>query len=347
MQFGTNKPAVGIVYDSYLGSTIDSVLALAMLHGLEGKMQARIASLTISNPSLKAAQLCDVIENFYASAVTGQAAVFFSRAAIGLTADEPKKAQTPIPTAVLEQKDDSGKPVYSPHIVEINQTALPEVLMRNALTAQYDQNAVVVLAGPATNLVKLLDLVGARDLVASKVKFLVLAGGNFPTGEPDPMLLIDMAGTKRLLAEWPTPIFGVGREIGAALPFPGSSIETDFAYAPAHPVAAAYRISHAMPYDAPATDMAAVLYADHPTEKYFQLSAPGTISIGADGRTIFQASAAGKHQYLIADPSRKEEIVKLYAGLASAKPVARKPRFAVAADDAKPADPVKKDQPER
>ncbi|MCU1257401.1 MAG: hypothetical protein JWO80_286, partial [Bryobacterales bacterium] len=67
MQFaGIKKPPTGIVYDSDLGSGIDSVLALALLHGLDGRNEARIASLSISNPDLKAAQLCDVIEKFYA-----------------------------------------------------------------------------------------------------------------------------------------------------------------------------------------------------------------------------------------------------------------------------------------
>ena len=61
MQFtGGKKPAIGILYDTDFGARIDSILALAMLHGLESKQECRIASITISNADLEAAQLCDV-----------------------------------------------------------------------------------------------------------------------------------------------------------------------------------------------------------------------------------------------------------------------------------------------
>lgn len=319
---GSKKPATGIVYDSDLGGTIDSVLALALLHGFEGKTEARIAGLTIGNPSLKSAQLCDVIEKFYQSAITGLAATFFTGAPIGLATNGKEPGETPIMTALLAKKDDSGKPVYAPRIRKLNDTAIPEVLIRNALSAQYDQNAIVVLAGPPTNLVKLLDLRDTKELIQSKVKFLVIS----EQAATDPVT------TKRLLAEWPTPIFVCGREVGEALPFPGSSIEKDFAYAPAHPVAAAYRAYQPMPYDAPATDMAAVLYAARPKGSYFKLSEPGTIGVSDDAHLAFRASESGKHRRLILDPAQKEEILKIYTTFASAKPVARTFRIPVADD---------------
>jgi hypothetical protein len=336
-QFGNRKQAPGIVYDSDLGGAIDTVLALALLHGFEGKTEARIAGLTIGNPSLKSAQLCDVIEKFYASAITGLAATFFTGAPIGLTTSGQAAAATPIATALLANKD-----VYTTRIRNLNDTAVPEVLIRNALTAQNDGSATVVLAGPATNLVRLLDMTGVPDLIQSKVRLLVFAGGKFPTGEPDPALLADLPAARRLFAEWPTAIVAAGREIGAALPFPGACIETDFAYAPAHPIAAAYRAWQPMPYNAPATAMAAVLYAARPKETYFKLSGPGAIGIGDDGRAAFHASSGGKHRYLIADPSRQEEILKIYTTLASAKPVARAFRVPAAVDDE-----IKKEQPDK
>jgi len=56
MQFpGLAKPPVGIVFDSAMDQ-IDDVLALAMLHGFEGKDQARIAAICISSRDLRAAQ---------------------------------------------------------------------------------------------------------------------------------------------------------------------------------------------------------------------------------------------------------------------------------------------------
>jgi len=76
-----------------------------------------------------------------------------------------------------------------------------------------------------------------------------------------------------------------------------------------------------------------VLYAVRPQEGYFKLSSPGTIGVLDDGRTKFTPSLEGKHRYLILDPAQKERIVKTYTEIASAKPVARAPRFRRKQDD--------------
>ena len=89
----------------------------------------------------------------------------------------------------------------------------------------------------------------------------------------------------------------------------------------------AYRAHKPMPYDAGTWDLAAILYAVRPQENYFKLSAPGTISVNDDGRTVFTPSAGGTHRYLIADPAQHERVLKTYVEIASAKPVPRAPRF--------------------
>ena len=72
MQFpGQAKPSVGILFDCAMGSKIDDALALAMLHGFEGKNEARIAAIGVCNSDLKAAQFCDAVGLFYASATDG------------------------------------------------------------------------------------------------------------------------------------------------------------------------------------------------------------------------------------------------------------------------------------
>jgi purine nucleosidase len=312
MQFGQTKPPRGIVYDSNFGETIDTVLALALLHGFDGKNKARIASLSTSKANLKSAQLCDVIENFYASATTGIAALFFTGLPVGLaTGNSP---DTPILGGTLTRQDDKGQPVYKPRIHSPTDTAVPEVLMRNALLAQYDGNASVVLAGPATNLARLLALRGCKEIIAAKVSKLVLTADGFRS---------DPAAAKYVTAGWPTPIVLCDREVPAQLLYPGESIEKDFAYSTAHPIADAYRAAHSMPYNAPAAAMAAMLYAIQPDENYFKLSDQGSISVGDDGQAIFRVSPEGKHQSLMVDPARKDEVIQICIAMASAKPVPR------------------------
>jgi len=300
-------PPIGVVYDSNLGQGIDSVLALALLHGFAGKQQCRIASLTINYPDLRAVQFCDAIEHFYSSAAN----------------NDPFGPLRQLPLGVVEGKNRPvadlpilAKPWQS-GIAKWNDTAIPELVMRNALMANYDGNAAVVLSGPATNLASLLKLFDSGPLIEAKVKLLAVAGGDFTA---------DLPAARRVLAEWPTPIVFCSREVGAQLPFPGASIDSAFAYSPTQPIAAAYRAAGTMPYDAPASALAAMLYTIRPKDGYFTLSDPGTVSIGNDGRTAFQPSAQGRHRYLKVDPAKRESIAKVYVEMASAKPVAPPPR---------------------
>jgi len=347
---GQGKPAVGVVFDSDLGNGIDDALALAMLNGFEGKSEARLISTSTTKSSLRAAAFCDALARFYTPpppAGGGFGGIGFGRPspAIGM-ADNGKMAEdTPVLKAVLEKKTADGKPVYSHTILKMNDTADPTALIRNAFTAQNDENCLVVLAGPATNLVRVLDYPGNADLIKRKVKFLAVAAGSYPEGRPDFNIKADVAAARRLFAEWPTPIVAAGAEVGATLPFPGSSIEKDFAWAPDHPIADAYRAFHAMPYDAPAPAMAAMLYAVHP-DGYFKLSEPGTIGVLDDGRTKFTPSPEGRHRYLVVDPAQKEKVIQTYVEMASAKPAVRAPRFRGGkknqVDPPKAAEPVKK-----
>jgi inosine-uridine nucleoside N-ribohydrolase len=298
------------------------VLALALLFGLEGKNEARAVSLSTTTTNLQAAAFCAALRRFYA------AGGFFRSSPIGmaLPAKGPA-ADLPMLTAPLARRNEDGAPAYPHEIHAITDTAEPHALIRNALTAQQDQSAIVVLAGPATNLVMALDLPGVPDLVARKVRYLVVMGGAFPEGGPEPHIRADVDSAKELFAGWPTPVVAVGQEVGRELPYPASSIERDFAWAPAHPVVDAYRAFRAMPYDAPGWDLTAVLYAVRPQESYFALSEPGTVRVLDDGRTGFAPAPAGKHRHLIFDPAQKERVIKTWTELVSTKPVPRRPRF--------------------
>ena len=313
MQFrGQGKPPLGVVFDSDMGSAIDSALALAMLYGLQGKNTLRLVSISVNKPNLEAAEFCDVITRFY----LGEPGGFFAPTPIGLALAARMDPEAPMVAAPLARRNAEGKPQYSCGISKLNDTADPIAQIRNALTAQFDQNAVVVLKGPATNLAGVLDLPGARDLIARKAKFLCAAdfGRNVPAA-------------RKLLAAWPTPIVYAGPEVGDALPFPGASIEKDFAWSPAHPIVDAYRAYKPMPYDAPSYAMTAVLHAARPTEPDFQLSDPGTLAVADDGRIRFTPGPEGKHRQLVFDPAQKDKIIQLYIELASAKPAGRPARF--------------------
>ena len=334
MQFPSEeKPAVGVAFDSDLGNSIDDVLALALLYGFDSKKpaEARVISLSLTKSNLKAAGFCEAVDRFYTTITNREIPERFRRnnpPAIGLAIDGKMAEDTPLLTETLSKRDAEGKPVYPHEIENVTDTADAAALIRNGFTAQYDQNALAVLSGPATNFAAVLGLRGAKELITAKVRMLSVAIGVYPEGGPEPAIQADIAAARKLFAEWPTPIVAAGPEIGERLPYPASSIENDFGWTPSHPVVDAYRAFRPMPYDAPTAAMAAVLHVVRPDEGYFKLSEPGTITVLDDGRTKFTPSSEGKHRYLIFDPEKKDLIIKTYTEIVSAEPPPRDlPRF--------------------
>ena len=147
MQFpGQGKPPVGIIFDSDLDS-IDDALALALLYGFDGKNEARVVSVSVSTPNLNAAAFCDAVGRFYAGAVNSGFGFGFGRTLpLGLATASKMAEDAPMLTVPLSKQNADGKPVYDHGIHKLNDTAEVAALIRNAFTAQYDQNAIVVLA---------------------------------------------------------------------------------------------------------------------------------------------------------------------------------------------------------
>jgi inosine-uridine nucleoside N-ribohydrolase len=320
------KPPAGAFFDTDF-STIDSVLAVGLLHGLQAKRDCRVAIITVSRPNLAVAGFADAVERFY----RGPAGNFAQVPPIGMITTGHPGETSPAFAAPFQKRKPDGTPLYRNEVKSVIDTADPNTLFRNYLEAQYDQNAFFVLSGPATNLAAALAFPGLKQRIAAKVKYLVIAGGAFSPGPAEAHIKADIPAAQKVFAEWPTPVVASGYEVGAALEFPGASIDKELAAAmPNNPIADAYRAYRPMPYDAPSWAMAAALYAARPREGYFKLSGPGTITVHEDGRTSFAASEGGKHRYLVNDPEQKERILQAYVELVSAKPEPRQ-RFRPAA----------------
>ena len=269
------RTAAAVAFDSSL-DVIAHVLALAMAAGLHSKQEIRLTSLSIGRNNLQVASFCDLIARFYGPSLS-----------IGMSEKgTPETSLLPMMTTALSKQTSEGKLTYVRNVERFIDTADPLALIRNALTAQQDQNTVVVLVGSPVNLLGVLALPNSRQLIQNKVRTLVIAGS------PDP----------RLMEEWPSPIVVVGDEVGQGAPFPATSIEQDFAWATNHPLVDAYRAAGTMPYDVPSTAMAALLYAAHPNQNYFAVS--GT----------------GKKQKLALDPMQKDREIQAYRQVLSAKP---------------------------
>ncbi|HEY3838410.1 MAG TPA: hypothetical protein VGL72_17645 [Bryobacteraceae bacterium] len=320
MQFNFAKPALGVVYNTTM-SRPDAALALAMLYGFEGKRESRVSALALTHASLGAAKFCDIVNRFY----NGTSPFINSNRVLPVGLDTGAMAASDPPMV----KTALARTEYSCSVAKISDTSEVRALIRNSLTAQNDGNAVIVLSAPADNLLQTLALNGVRELFTAKVKTLVISG-DAP----------DAASARKLLAEWPTPVVLCGKDVGDALPFPGASMDKEFAWSPAHPVVDAYRAFHAMPYDAPSQDLAAVFHAVHPDAGLFKISEPGTISFDDNGHASFAPGSGGKHRQLMVDPDQKAAILEKFVAITSAKPVPRQQfrRQNANADAAKKAD---------
>ena len=309
MQFGP-PPVTGVVYNTTM-SRPDAALTLALLWGLEGKREARVASIAITENSFGAAAFADAVFRFYQ---LGPLPNTNRMLAVGLAIDKPLPPDAPAVKAVLSRTDDKGEPVYK-RLRRVTDTSEVTALMRNSLAYFQDGKAVVVLSAPATYLARALDYAGTKDLIKTKVRTLVVS-----ECKQDP------AAMKHVLAEWPTPIVYCGRDVGDALLYPGTAIEQDFAWTKAHPVVDFYRAAKPMPYDTPAQDLAAVFYAAKPDSGLLTLSDAGTLEALDDGGLRFTAGPDGKHKRLVLDPAKKDTLLTTLREIVSAKPVPPPPR---------------------
>jgi hypothetical protein len=329
MQFpGGAPPSVGVLFDSAF-DRIDDLLALSLLYGLDGKGEMRMTAVTVSRPDFAAAQFCDIVKRFYAG--SGGFGGFGASFPIGLAAgkDKPLPAYAPL----LAKKGDDGAPIYKPALDSFNDTAEPATVLRNALSASQPHNTIIIAGGPLTTLAKLIALSGSKEMIALNVRCLAITAG--------PWVGADAKAAQRVFDDWPTPIYACSKELGDALPFPAASIERDFAWSKAHPVADAYRAFAPMPYDAPSYSMDAALYSIRPKAGYFKLSEPGVLRATAAGVEL-TPSAQGKHQLLLPDPAQTAAALKALTELASAQPVVRARRGPRTDPNANTPPPVKK-----
>ena len=296
---------VRVIFDTDIGNDVDDALALAILHALESRAEAKILAVTITKDNQYAAPFIDCVDTFY-----GRPDI-----PIGVV----KNGKTPEDSAMIRvpatRRNADGSFVYPHRITDGAQASDAVSVLRSVLEKQPDASVVIVQVGFSTNLARLLD--AAPDLVAHKVRLLSAMAGAFPTGNPEFNVKTDIPAARRVFRDWPSPIVFSGFEIGQAMLFPGVNIEHDFAWVANHPVAEAYRNYMKMPYDRPTWDLTAALYAVRGDRGYFSLSEPGTVDVDDEGRTVFKPDAKGTRRYLILDAAWKARTLEALILLAS------------------------------
>jgi inosine-uridine nucleoside N-ribohydrolase len=302
---------VPVIFDTDIGNDVDDALALAVLHSLQSRGEARLLAVTITKDNRYAAPFIDLVDTFY-----GRPGI-----PIGVVRNGKTPEDSPMIRIPADRRRPDGSFVYPRRISDAGAAPDAGDVLRRALSAAADASVVVVQVGFSTNLARLIASPEDRALVARKVRLLSVMAGHFPEGAPEYNVKTDIPSARRVFDEWPTPIVFSGFEIGQALLFPAQAVERGFAWTPDHPVADAYRAYMKMPYDRPTWDLTAALYAVRPDGGYFNLSPPGRVTVDDAGRTHFAPAAEGRHRYLILTEAQKVRTLEALILLAT-EPVA-------------------------
>ncbi|MGA2153447.1 MAG: nucleoside hydrolase [Bryobacteraceae bacterium] len=288
------QPAIPVIFDTDIGNDVDDCLALAILHAFASRGEIRLAAVTITKDNPWAARLASAIDTFY-----GRPNVPIGAVHDGQTKDD----------GYLKKALDAGHYPYRDH---------PEdavTVLRRVLESELDSNVVIVQVGFSTNLARLLDSPGGRALAARKVSRLVMMAGDFAGNGPEYNVKTDIPSAQKLVAEWPGPVYWSGFEVGSTIKYPARSIERDFGPPGANPVADAYRNYLAMPYDRETWDLTAALYAVRPADGYFTVSAPGRVTVDAQGKTAFTPEDGGPHRVLSVNDAQRARILEAFLWL--------------------------------
>jgi purine nucleosidase len=283
-----------VVFDTDIGNDVDDCLALAMLHSFASRGDIRLVAVTITKDNPWAPRLTSAINRFYG------------------------RSNTPIGVVSNGQTKDDGylkKTIDAGHYGYSERTEDAVALLRRVLTAEADGSVVIVQVGFSTNLARLLESNGGRDLISRKVSRLVLMAGDFSGGPPEYNVKTDVPAAQKVSREWPTPVFWSGFEVGRTIKYPAASIVRDFGAPGTNPVADAYRLYMKMPYDRETWDLTAALYAVRPDDGYLTSSEAGVVRVDDNGNTVFQPRPGGLQHILSVNDIQRARILEAFLWL--------------------------------
>ena len=193
-----------VIFDTDFGPDYDDVGAIAVLHSFADSGYIRILATIASSRHKNVAAAISVFNTYFNR----------PEIPIGIVRGEAVE---------LGDKQHWTDSVISryPHGIRNNQDAVDALeLYRKLLAAQPDHSVTIITVGFLTNLANLLESPGDQysplngyELVNKKVINLVSMAGRFPSGN-EFNLAQDIKSSKKVLADWPTPILFSGFEIG-------------------------------------------------------------------------------------------------------------------------------------
>lgn len=300
---------VNVIFDTDIGPDCDDVGAVAVLHSLADRGEARLLAMMVCTSSPWGAPCLDALNTYF-----GRPDI-----PIGTLKDAGFLEKSGYPEAIARRyPHDLASGVDAPEAT---------ALYRQVLAAQPDGSVVVAAVGPLRNLRKLLvseadafSPLNGRELVAKKVARLVCMGGSYPKGS-EWNFEQDGEAARVVVGQWPTPVLFSGGELGSGI-MAGRALALR---APEHdPVTVAYGLYVGYGRDRETWDLTGALAAVRGTMPSLKMSEPGTNGVDEKGRNVFTSDPAGLHRYLLLDGPKQplEDLLEELMVTAKAAPIA-------------------------
>ncbi len=302
---------VNVIFETDMGNDIDDAMALDMLYKWVDDGKVNLLAIMINKEGTPPAEFIDIMNTFYGHQVP-----------IGLrSGDAPARiGGVNFAEVISQMRDSSGAPVFARSLKGYDNLPDAVSLYRDILSGMPDKSVKIISVGFLGNLGKLLK--SERSLIEKKVISLTTMGGWLTAPNAEFNINGDLDASRRVFADWPTEIVTSPFEVGAAICYPGESIEKDLDWGIPHPMREGYLAYCPMPHDRPCWDLTAALYAVEGAE-WFTVSEPGIIDVSEDGLTTFTPQSAGRQRYLSVTPEQAAAIREHFVEIITRKPACR------------------------
>lgn len=297
---------VSVLFDMDIAGDCTNMGALAILHKLVDRGEARLLATTACYHSPYVAGCIDALNRHYGHIV---------------------------PVGTLHRQGDTEKCQFTKELCETFESAYPVGaptedsvdVMRRALSGEPDGSVKLVICGCLASAAALLDSepddispLSGRELAAKKIKCTYVMGGQFPTYNDTPFseanIRFQIPAAQKFCKEWPGQVIFSGYEIGCRVISFNNFTKNG---SRSNPVNMAYRIHIGEKNGTYSWDHTAVLAAVRPEAGYWRLHENGRVVVSDIGRTSWEPDENGRQAYLLPayDPDDVAKIIDELIGL--------------------------------
>lgn len=307
-QQSSNVP--NVIFETDMGNDVDDALALVLLLHYHDAGAINLNAVCCNKARYSASQYVHLVNCFYGH----------PEIPIGQVSGTPltDNANPDYAGKVLAMQNPDGTRVFT--CPELKNEDIPEAvsLYRKTLASLPDASTTIVSVGFSTNIARLLKSPADKyspltgmELVRQKVKLFSIMACDFKnSNHAEYNVEQNVPDAKFVFDNSPVPVVFTPYEVGTAIMYPATTIESGFNWAKANPVSEGYKHYLQMPYDRPTWDVIASLYAVDASEQYFSMSPWGKVNIDEQGRSTFTPCENGKHAYLTVNKEQIENTLR-------------------------------------